>query len=168
MAKYVLRLVSVLVILFLTIPFFVSLGADHTYYLPITGSRIILRMPDGEENTVSAEEFFKGTAAAFLPDENDAETLRAFCVMINTPRLTESGVFYLTPHERSELFGDTYDEKCELYSSVWDSVKNESLCLPEDVYLSLSEYTAMLEQYDGSYTEKLASLFPGGGLKTEG
>ena len=164
MAKYVLRLVCVLVILFLAVPFLVSLGSEHTYSIPLVGDSVILKMPDGEESTVSAEEFFKGTAAAFLPDETDEETLRAFCVIINTPCLTESGVFYLSPDERSRLFGDDYEEKCELYSSVWDSACDESLSLPDGTYLSLSEYAALLEQYEGSYTDKLAALFPGGGL----
>lgn len=164
MGKCVLRLVCVLVILLVAVPFVASIGSEHTYSIPFAADRVRLKMPDGEEITVSTEEFFIGTAAAFLPDETNEEVLRAFCVMLNTPCLTESGVLYLSPDERSDLFGADCDKKCELYASVWNSMSGESLSLPDGTYLSLSEYAALLELCEGSYSDMLASLFPDGGL----
>ncbi len=167
MAKHILRLASVLIIMFIAVPFLISMKQPHTYSLPLDNHNAVsLHMPDGKYELVSAEEYFSGAAAAYLPRENDVNILRAFCVMLNTPELTENGVCYLSPDERAEIFGDKCDEKDELYSAVWESVENQQLTLGNDAPLSLSEYAFALGQCEGSYTDMLSSLFPGGGLKT--
>lgn len=166
MAKCILRLASFLTILFLTVPLLAALGSEHTYSLPIgsDSDRVCLKMPDGQILHISQKDFFAGTAAAFLPDETDEDTLRAACVLLNTPELTENGVFYLTEKERSLLFGSESKEKQQLYYDIWESTKNQSLVLSGGDLLSITEYMELLPTVSGDYDEKLASLFPGGGL----
>ncbi len=168
MAKYLLRLTSILIILFITVPLIASIGSEHTYSLPITGfgNKVSLMMPDGKLHHVSREEFFSGAVAAYLPDETDVETLKAACVLLNTLRLTENGVFYFTENERMELSGD-YKERQALYCGIWENTKNQSLVLSDGDILSLDEYMRKLPSIDGSYDEKLAFLFPGGGIMTK-
>ncbi len=168
MAKYILRLASILTILFLAVPFLVSFSSEHTHTLfPSIYDVVSLEMPDGKNMIISKEEFFSGTAAAFMPNESDEETLRAACIILSTPCLIEKGVLYLSEEERSQLFGNSYNEKSELYSAVWESTKGQSLVLSDCDLRSLSEYMEILPQCQGDYKEKLSSLFPGGGIKTE-
>ena len=167
MAKHVLRLASILTIIFIAVPFLISQKQLPAYSLPLDMENTVsLHMPDGKYELVSAEEYFSGAAAAYLPRESNEDILRAFCVMLNTPELTKNGIYYLSPSERAQIFGEEYDEKCRLYSAVWESVSDQRLILCNDTLLPLSEYAFALEQCEGSYTEILSSLFPGGGLKT--
>lgn len=168
MLKYGFRLACVLVILFISVPFLISLDTKQTYSLSIGQSDIIyLEMPDGELISVTKEEYFIGAAAAFMPEEADAENIRAAYVMLNTPELLESGVIYLSEEQRTELWGDSYSEKSALYSEIFTDMKTQSLALPSDSDISLFECMEALPKCKGTYTEKLAVLFPGGGIKTQ-
>lgn len=162
MAKYILRLISALIIMFLTVPFVMSLGCRNNYSLLSDREAITVRLPNGEKRTVNAEELFIGFAAALMPEETDTEALRALCVVLNTPSLTENGISYLTGDERAALFGESCDERCEFYASVWNSARGECLELTEEHYLSLHEYAKMLTRYEGDYADRLAMLFPKG------
>ncbi len=167
MTKYIIRLVSVLIIVFLTVPLVISIGAEHNYSLIPEKEAVTVQMPNGDSLTVSAEELFIGTASAFMPEETNEESLRALCVMLNTSSLTEKGIFYIDSDKRAALFGEKCDERCAFYSAVWRNAQNESLELSEESRLSLEEYVNMLAQCDGSYIDKLALLFPGGAIRTE-
>ncbi len=168
MTKYFFRIICTLTIVFLTVPCIASIGIERTYSLPLSSEKLVsLEMPDGKRITVSTEELFIGAAAAFFPNESSSDILSAACVIINTPELSAEGIMYLSPEERRKAFGSECEEKCELYSNVWKSVHRQSLVLPDEASRSLFEYMEMLPMCEGTYTERLAFLFPGGGIKTE-
>lgn len=166
MAKYIIRLVSFLVILFISVPFAVSADSEKSYSLPLVRA-VTLVMPDGSSLSVSEEELLCGTAAAYLPEEDSEEVLKAFCIILRTPELINDGILYLSPDERSRLFGAQCDEKEGFYADIAMSVRGEDLILPENTDFSLNDFTAASDCFSGSYIDILSALFPGGSLVRE-
>ncbi len=163
MAKYTVRLVSFLVILFISVPLAVSAGSEKTYSFPLCPA-VTLVMPDGSSISVSEEELFFGAAAAYIPEENDEEMLKAFCIMLRTPEINSHGILYLSPDERSVLFGEQLEDKNKLYSDVFRSTNGETLLLPENTLFSMEDFISASDSLSGSYTEILSVFFPGGSL----
>lgn len=166
MIRYFIRLSSILAIFFVCVPFLSSLKAKHGTSGTLTDyEKICLSMPDGSRCTVSADEYFIGAAAAYFPDVSSTDALLAACVILNTSELTQNGVLYLSPEKRSELFGDECDKMDSLYLSAYDAAYGQSIVLPENFSLSLQECMDILSSVGGNYTERLAAVFPGGGIK---
>ncbi len=167
MVKYIVRVFCILIILFIGVPLIASLGTDHTYSIPFEENKILLDMPDGKKLLIDRQEMFAGSAAAYLPDETDPDTLRAVCIVLNTPQLTENGIRYAGSDERLKLFGQKNTEMTSLYGKVWETSEGQSLILPDNFTFSLADCLDLLQHADGDYAQKLASVFPGGGLVTE-